>query len=82
MLNFSGLTRWPKKSKTSNQYKEFKTDFFHNAYKLFDIFCYDKKQRKPYEIIHGLRKAFNDHTFFGDQKAEPKATCLAEISEL
>ena len=49
---------------------------------FFDIFCYDKKQRKPYEIIYGLRITFNDHAFFGDQKAEPKAACLSEISEL
>ena len=54
----------------------------HDADKLFDIFCYDKKQRKPYEIIYGLRITFNDHAFFGDQKAEPKATCLAEMSKL
>ena len=29
------------------------------------------KQRKPYEILYGLRIAFNDHAFSGDQKAEP-----------
>ena len=40
------------------------------------------KQRKPYKIVYGLRITFNDHAFFGDQKAEPLATCLAEISEL
>ena len=54
----------------------------HDADKLLDIFCYDNKQRKPYEIIYGLRITFNDHAFIEDQKAEPKATCLAEISEL
>ena len=29
-----------------------------------------------------LEITFNDHAFFEDQKAEPKATSLAEISEL
>ena len=81
-LNFCGLTRYPKKSKTADQYKELETHFLHDADKLFDIFCYDNKQRKPYEIIYGLRITFNDHAFFEDQKAAPKATCLAEISEL
>ena len=71
-----------KKSKPSNQYKEIETTFLHDADILLDIFSYDNKQRKPYEIIYGLRITFNDHAFFGDQKAEPKATCLAEISEL
>ena len=82
MLNFSGLTRYLKKSKTSDQYKELETNFLHDADKFFDIFCYDDEQRKPYQIIYGLRITFNDHAFFEDQKAEPKATCLAEISEL
>ena len=82
MLNFSGLTRYRKKSKTSDQYKKLETNFLHDADKLFDIFCYDNKQRNPYEIIYGLRIAFNDHAFFEDQKSEPKATCLAEILEL
>ena len=31
---------------------------------------------------YGLRITFNDHAFFEDQKAEPKATSLAETSEL
>ena len=44
MQNFSGLTRYPKKPKTSDQYKELETYFLHNADKLFDIFCYDNKQ--------------------------------------
>ena len=82
MLNFSGLTRYLKKSKTSDRYKELKTNFWPDADKLFDIFCYDNIQRKPYEIIYGLRITFNNHAFFQDQKAEPKATCLAEISKL
>ena len=82
MLNFSGLTRYPKKSKTSHQYKELETNFLHDADKLFDIFCYDNKQRKPYGGKYGLRITFNDHAFSEDQKAEPKATSLAEISEL
>ena len=51
MQNFSGLTRYPKKSKTSHQYKELETNFLHDADKLFDIFCYDNKQRKPYGSI-------------------------------
>ena len=82
VLNFSGLTRYSKKFKTSDQYKELETHFLHDADKLFDIFCNDNKQRKPYESIYGLRITFNDHAFFKDQKAAPKATCLAEISEL
>ena len=83
MLNFSGLTRYPKKPKTSDRYKELETNFLQDADKVFDIFCYDKnKQRKPFEIIYGLKMTFNDHAFFEDQKAEPKATSLAEISEL
>ena len=36
----------------------------------------------PYEIIYGLRITFNDHAFFGVQKAESKATCLAELPKL
>ena len=48
----------------------------------FLIFFANKKKRKPYEIIYGLRMTFNDHAFFGNQKAEPKAISLAEISEL
>ena len=82
MLNFSSLTGHPKISTTSDQYKELETNFLHDADKLLDIFCYDNKQRKPYEIIYGLGITFNDHAFFEHQKAEPKATCLAEISEL
>ena len=78
MLNFNGLTRYPKKSKTSDQYKELETDFLHDADKLFNIFCYDNKQRKPYESIYGLRITFNNNAFFEDQKAEPKATSLVE----
>ena len=78
MLNFSGLTRYPKKSKTSDQYKELETDFLHDADKLFNIFCYDNKQRKAYESTYGLRITFNDHAFFEDQKAEPKATSLVK----
>ena len=39
MLNFSGLTRYPKKSKTSDQYKELETNFLHDADKLFDNFA-------------------------------------------
>ena len=31
---------------------------------------------------YGLRITFNDHAFFEDQKAEPKATSLPEASEL
>ena len=73
MLNFSGLTRYPKKSKTSDQYRELEKNFLHDADKLFDIFCYNKKQSKPYESIYGLRITFNDHAFLKDQKAEPKA---------
>ena len=72
MLNFSGLTRYPKKSKTSDQYKELEKNFLHDADKLFDIFCYDNEQRKPYGSIYGLRITFNDHAFFEDQKAEPR----------
>ena len=65
MLNFSGLTRYPKKSKTSDRYKELETNFLQDADKVFDIFCYDKnKQRKPFEIIYGLKMTFNDYAFF------------------
>ena len=28
------------------------------------------------------KKAFNDHVFFEDQKAERKGKCLADITEL
>ena len=45
-----------------------------DADKVFDNFCCDKnKQRKPFEIIYGLKMTFNDHAFFKDQKAESKA---------
>ena len=33
-------------------------------------------------MYYGLRITFNDRAFFEDQKAEPKATSLAKISEL
>ena len=64
MLNFNGLIRYPKKPKTPDRYKEHKTNFMHDADKLSDIFCYENKQKKPYEIIYGLRITFNDHAFF------------------
>ena len=64
MLNFSGVTRYLKKSKTSDRYKELETNFLQNADKLFDFFCYDSKQRKQCEIQYGLRMAFIDHAFF------------------
>ena len=74
MLNFSGLTRYLKKilkhqidTRSLKKYG----NFLHDADKLFDIFCYDNKQRKPYKIVYGLRITCNDHAFFGDQKAEP-----------
>ena len=82
MLNFSGLTRYLKKPKTSHRYKELETNFLQAADELFDIFCYDNKQRKQFEIPCGLRMTSNDHDFFEDQKAERKGNCLAEISEL
>ena len=50
--------------------------------KLFNMFCYDNKQRKQCEIQCGLRMTFNNHPFFEDQKAEHKGKCLAEIPEL
>ena len=46
MLKFRGSTRYPKKFKTSDQYKELETNFLQDADKLFDIFCYDNIQRK------------------------------------
>ena len=51
MQTFSGLTRYPKKSKHHINKKRLETNFLHDADKLFDIFCYDNKQRKPYGSI-------------------------------
>ena len=63
MLNLNGLTRYPKKSKTSNRYKELETNFLQYADKLLDI-CGNDKQRKQCENQYGLRMTFNDHAFF------------------
>ena len=53
-----------------------------DADKLFDIFCYDDKQRKQYEIKYGLRMMLDDHDFFEDQKAECKGKCLDVVLPL
>ena len=53
MLNLSGLTRNSKKPWTSDQYKELETNFLQDTDKVFDIFCYDNKQRKQFEIQCG-----------------------------
>ena len=82
MLNFSGLTRYPKKSKTLDQYKEPETNFLHDCDKVFDIFCCDNKQRKPYEIIYGLRITFNDHAFLKIKKQSPRLHALKNFSTL
>ena len=79
MLNFSGLTRYLKKSKTSNRCKELETNFLQDADKVLDIFCYDDKQRKQCKIQYGLRMTSDDHAFFEDQKAERKGKCFATI---
>ena len=82
MLNLSGLTRYPKKSKTSDRYKELETNFLQATDKLFDIFCDDSKQRKQCEIQCSLGMTFNEHALFEDQKAEHWGKRLAEVSEL
>ena len=64
--NFSGLTRYPKTCKASDQYKELETNLLQSAHKLFDIFCYDEEQRKQIEIQYGLRMTSDDHAFFED----------------
>ena len=66
MLNLSGLTRYPKKSSTTDRYRELETNFLPDTDKLFDIFCYDNKQTKQCEIHCGLRMTFNDHPFLED----------------
>ena len=66
MLNLSGLLRHPKKSNTSDRYKELGPNFLQDTDKLFDIFCYDNKQRKQCKIQCDLRITFNDHPFFED----------------
>ena len=35
-----------------------------DADKLFDVFCYDDKQRKQCEIQYGLKMTSEDHAFF------------------
>jgi len=50
VLNFSVLTRYPKKAKSSDRYKEREANFMQDVDKLFDIFCYDKKQRRQCKI--------------------------------
>ena len=39
MLDINDLTRYPKKSNTSDRYKKFETNFLQDADKLFDIFA-------------------------------------------
>ena len=48
----------------------------------FLIFFAMIRNKESHKKLYRLRITFNDHAFFGDQKAEPMATCLAEISEL
>ena len=55
MLNFSGLTRYSKKSKTLDRYKELETNLLQHADKVFDIFCYDNRQ-KSHLKLHMARK--------------------------
>ena len=64
MLNVSGFTTHPKKFKTSDHYKELETNFMQDTDKLFDIFCYDDKQRKECKIQYGLKMTSDDHVFF------------------
>ena len=78
MLNFSGLTRYPKKSNTSDQYKDLETNFLHDSDKVFDIFCYGNQQRKPYEIIYGLRITFID--LLKIKKQSPRLHALKNFS--
>ena len=44
MLNVSGLIRYPKKSQTSDQHKEFEINFLQDTDKLLDIFCCNDKE--------------------------------------
>ena len=64
MLNFNGLSRYPKKSETSDWCKKLKTNFLQDADKLFGILCCDNKQRKQCEIQYGFGMTFNDPAFF------------------
>ena len=53
MLNLSGLTKNSKKPLRSDRCKEPETNFLQDTDKVFDIFCYDNKQRKQFEIQCG-----------------------------
>ena len=71
MLNLNGFTRYLKKSKISNRYKELETKFLQDADKLFDIFAMMINKEKC-EIQYGLRMTFNDHAFFRRSKSRMK----------
>ena len=73
MLNFSGLTKYLEKNLkhqiNSRSLKLISCTMLINFLIFFAMII--NKQRKPYKILYGLRITFNDHAFFGDQKAEP-----------
>ena len=78
MLNFSGFTRYPKKSKTSNRCKELETNFLQDADKVLDIFYNDDKQRKQCKIQYCLRMTSDDHAFVKIKKQNARVNVLQQ----
>ena len=67
--NFSGLTRYPKKSKTSDRYKELESNFLQDANKVCDIFCYDDKQSNmKFRMAWEWHLVNGDHVFLKIKK--------------
>ena len=78
---FSMLDRWSKKRRNYT-FLQKEAAFLQDIDKLFDVFCYDEKQRKSLEREYKLRMTSDDYAFYEDQKGDRKARCLDKVIPL
>ena len=75
------LDRWSKKRRNYT-FLQKEAAFLQDIDKLFDVFCYDEKQRKSLEREYKLRMTSDDYAFYEDQKGDRKARCLDKVIPL
>ena len=80
MLNLNGLTRYLKKSKTWNWYKELETCKMLINFLVFFAMMLNNESSVKFNMSWEWHLMIMH--FFKDQKAEQKGKCLAEISRL
>ena len=80
-VKFSALDRWSKKKRGETFLQEEK-EFMSTIDELFDVFCYDDKQRRILEKEHGLKMTDEDFAFCKDQTSRQVGNCVDAVVPL